>query len=79
MSTFMANLTKLVKEWYLEFALWCYKNKFMNKKAEINKMYIPTDHEHCANTISHAIMILPSIFISETLLSKAIFQYKHTR
>lgn len=40
----------------------------MNKAASSNSRYSPTKYEHCANTFSHAIWILPSIIASELLL-----------
>ena len=71
MVSVLSNLYKLLETWHQQYVLWCYKKKIMNKKASPNKMYIPTDSEHWANTMSHAIMIIPSILGSEILLSKA--------
>jgi len=40
----------------------------MNERAAPNLMYNPTFREHCANTMSHAMMIIPSIIASEYLI-----------
>lgn len=37
------------------------QRKWMNERAEQGTSYDPTYVEHCANTFSHAVMILPSI------------------
>ena len=49
---------------------WAVKHKWMNFPANPGKMYIPTDYEHCANTYTHGLMILPSVLALEVILSK---------
>jgi len=49
---------------------WAVKHKWMNFPANPGKMYIPTDYEHCANTYTHGLMILPSVLALEIILSK---------
>lgn len=50
----------------------------MNKRASRNSRYSPTHYEHCANTVSHAIWILPSIIASEVLLNAGRMKSQET-
>lgn len=44
------------------------KLKWMNERAKKSVSYEPTNLEHYANTVSHGIMIIPSILAGELLL-----------
>ncbi|CAL1286050.1 unnamed protein product [Larinioides sclopetarius] len=37
------------------------KSRFMNARASGNKAYIPTDLEHIANVLTHALSVIPSL------------------
>ena len=69
------NSKNLVLAIWRNFSSYCRDKRLMNHKAKPNQMYIPTYHEHCANTMSHALMIIPSILLSELLLWKAGIMY----
>uniref|UniRef100_A0A8C4Q1Y9 Monocyte to macrophage differentiation factor 2 n=1 Tax=Eptatretus burgeri TaxID=7764 RepID=A0A8C4Q1Y9_EPTBU len=43
------------------------KTRFMNKPAPANQRYKPTNSEHTANCVTHAVCILPSIVGSTAL------------
>jgi len=49
---------------------WAVKHKLMNFPANCNKFYIPTQFEHCANTYTHGLMIIPSVLALKLLLTK---------
>jgi monocyte-to-macrophage differentiation protein len=46
-------------------------NPYMNKKPPAGENYEPTQHEHIANTLTHGLAILPSIFISNYLIQRS--------
>uniref|UniRef100_A0A915ELN3 Uncharacterized protein n=1 Tax=Ditylenchus dipsaci TaxID=166011 RepID=A0A915ELN3_9BILA len=46
-------------------------NPYMGRKAEKGERYEPTHLEHVANTISHAIAILPSLLVTKELIASA--------
>lgn len=43
----------------------------MNARARPGEQYEPTLAEHWANTLSHGVAILPSLFIGRLLLAEA--------
>ena len=67
----LISMQKMAWNKYTEFVNYCQKSNLMNPRALESKMYIPTDYEHCANTMSHGVVIIPSILASEFLLWKA--------
>lgn len=39
----------------------CFKSRWMNMKANSNQAYVPTEVEHIANVITHALWVVPSL------------------
>ncbi|XP_078482865.1 monocyte to macrophage differentiation factor [Ciona intestinalis] len=58
-----------------DFKEWSKTQNLMNNRAEANVMYVPTPHEHWANTASHAVMIIPSILANEFLIEQARYKF----
>ncbi|GAB6033298.1 hypothetical protein CHUAL_012894, partial [Chamberlinius hualienensis] len=47
------------------------KSRFMNSRASGNHAYVPTDVEHVANVITHAISVAPSVMGLRFMIGQA--------
>jgi len=46
-------------------------SRWMNERAKNNTAYVPTMKEHCANILTHGIIVVPSVWLSYQMISNA--------